>query len=310
MEGSVIGRNVYRVGTKIGSGAFGEVYLGTDLQTNEHVAIKTERVDLQTNEDAAIKMESVDASYSHLCHEIKMESVHAASYSHLCNEYRVYGVLSGGTGFPNVRWFGRDGLGHDILVMDLLGPTLQKLFSFCGHKFSLKTVLMLADQLIDRIEHIHENGFLHRDLKPENFLMGIGQKSNVVHLLDFGLANCFRQRGTFIHIPYKENVDFTGTALYASENSCNGVEQSRRDDMESLGNVLMYFLRGDLPWQDSEQTATSIHSLCESYPNEFASYFHYCRYLGFAERPNYAYLKRSFRDLFLRKGFQYDNMFD
>ena len=81
MEGSVIGRNVYRVGTKIGSGAFGEVYLGTDLQTNEHVAIKTKRVDLQTNEDAAIKMESVDASYSHLCHEIKMESVHAASYS-------------------------------------------------------------------------------------------------------------------------------------------------------------------------------------------------------------------------------------
>ena len=158
---------------------------------------------------------------------------------------------------------------------------------------------MLADQLIDRIEHIHENGFLHRDSKPENFLMGIGPKSNVVHLIDFGLAKRFRDREGLRHIPQKATKCLKGTPRYASINTHNCVTQSRRDDMESLGNVLMYFLRGDLPWQDSEQTATSIHSLCESYPNEFASYFHYCRYLGFAERPNYAYLKRSLHDLFL-----------
>ena len=295
MEGVVICRK-YRVTSLIGRGSFGEVYVGTDLETNEFVAIK---------------MESLDAKNPQLYYE-----------------YRVYRSIYGVAGIPNVRWIGTES-GHKILVMDLLGPSLGLLFESCRYKFSLKTVLMLADQMIQRIQYLHRKGFLHRDLKPDNFLMGMDQNIHVVHIIDFGLAKRFRYPRSFLHTPHKETKGerkgLTGTALYTSINNHNGIEQSRRDDMESLGYLLLYFLRGTLPWQGerqgateteqyemirSEKMATSIESLCESYPKEFASYFHYCRSLGFEDTPDYAYLRKLFRDLFLREGFQYDNMFD
>ncbi|KAK7381781.1 hypothetical protein VNO80_00328 [Phaseolus coccineus] len=283
--------NKFRLGRKIGSGSFGEIYLGTNFQTNEEVAIK---------------LESVKTKHPQLLYESKL-----------------YKILQGGNGIPNVKWYGVEGE-YNILVMDLLGPSLEDLFNFCSRKLSLKTVLMLADQMINRVEFVHSKSFLHRDIKPDNFLMGLGRRANQVYIIDFGLAKKYRDTTTHQHIPYRENKNLTGTARYASMNTHLGIEQSRRDDLESLGYVLMYFLRGSLPWQglkagtkkqkyekiSEKKVSTSIESLCRGYPSEFASYFHYCRSLRFDDRPDYAYLKRLLRDLFIREGFQFDYVFD
>ncbi|KAH7572116.1 hypothetical protein ACOSP7_015138 [Xanthoceras sorbifolium] len=283
--------NKFRLGRKIGSGSFGEIYLGTNIQTNEEVAIKLENV--------------------------------KTKHPQLLYESKLYRILQGGTGIPNVRWFGVEG-DYNVLVMDLLGPSLEDLFNFCSRKLSLKTVLMLADQMINRVEFVHSKSFLHRDIKPDNFLMGLGRRANQVYVIDFGLAKKYRDSSTHQHIPYRENKNLTGTARYASMNTHLGIEQSRRDDLESLGYVLMYFLRGSLPWQglkagtkkqkyekiSEKKVSTSIEALCRGYPTEFASYFHYCRSLRFDDKPDYAYLKRIFRDLFIREGFQFDYVFD
>ncbi|CAI9767140.1 unnamed protein product [Fraxinus pennsylvanica] len=206
--------NKFQLGRKIGSGSFGEIYLGTNIQTNEQVAIKLENV--------------------------------KTKHPQLLYESKLYKLLQGGTGIPNVRWFGVEG-DYNVLVMDLLGPSLEDLFNFCSRKLSLKTVLMLADQMINRVEFVHSKSFLHRDIKPDNFLMGLGRRANQVYIIDFGLAKKYRDSSTHQHIPYRENKNLTGTARYASMNTHLGIEQSRRDDLESLGYVLMYFLRGRRP---------------------------------------------------------------
>ncbi|CAN1232096.1 Casein kinase 1-like protein 10, partial [Linum grandiflorum] len=145
-----------------------------------------------------------------------------------------------------------------------------------------------------------------------------------VYVIDYGLAKKYRDLKTHKHIPYRENKNLTGTARYASVNTHMGVEQSRRDDLESLGYVLMYFLRGSLPWQglkagtkkqkydriSEKKMLTPIEVLCKSYPSEFTSYFHYCRSLRFEDKPDYAYLKKLYRDLFVREGYQFDYIFD
>ncbi|XP_073048344.1 casein kinase 1-like protein 2 [Primulina eburnea] len=283
--------NKFRLGRKIGSGSFGEIYLGTNIQTNEEVAIKLENV--------------------------------KTKHPQLMYESKLYRLLQGGTGIPYIRWFGVEG-DYNVLVMDLLGPSLEDLFNFCSRKLSLKTVLILADQMINRVEFVHSKSFLHRDIKPDNFLMGLGRRANQVFAIDFGLAKKYRDSSTHRHIPYRENKNLTGTARYASMNTHLGIEQSRRDDLESLGYVFMYFLRGSLPWQGlkagtkkqkyericEKKVSTSIETLCRSYPAEFASYFHYCRSLRFDDKPDYTYLKRIFRDLFIREGFQFDYVYD
>lgn len=135
------------------------------------------------------------------------------------------------------------------MVMDALGPSLEELFRKCGRKFSLKTVLMLADQMIQRVEYIHSRLYLHRDIKPDNFLMGLGKRQHYVYIIDFGLTKRYRDQKSGQHIPYKDGKSLTGTARYASINTHVGIEQSRRDDLECLGFVLIYLLKGGLPWQ-------------------------------------------------------------
>ncbi|XP_062219694.1 casein kinase 1-like [Phragmites australis] len=281
----------FKLGRKIGSGSFGELYLGVNIQSGEEVAIK---------------LESVKSRHPQLHYESKL-----------------YMLLQGGTGIPHLKWFGVEGE-YNVMVIDLLGPSLEDLFNYCNRKFSLKTVLMLADQMITRVEYMHTRGFLHRDIKPDNFLMGLGRKASQVYVIDYGLAKKYRDLQTHKHIPYRENKNLTGTARYASVNTHLGVEQSRRDDLESLGYVLMYFLRGSLPWQglkagtkkqkydkiSEKKMLTPVEVLCKSYPSEFISYFHYCRSLRFEDKPDYTYLKKNFRDLFIREGYQLDYVFD
>merc|ERR1719498_581787 len=140
MELKVGGR--YVLGKKLGSGSFGDIYLAVDQRTSEHVAVK---------------LESVKAPHPQLLYESKL-----------------YRILAGGVGIPNVHWYGVEG-GYNAMVLDLLGPSLEDLFNFCSRKFSLKTVLMLADQLIARTENLHAKCFIHRDIKPDNFLIGLGK---------------------------------------------------------------------------------------------------------------------------------------
>lgn len=281
----------YRPGQRIGSGSFGQIHVGEDLRTGEEVAIKIE-----------------NSSTKHP--QLNLESC-------LLNQ------LSSGVGIPKVRYSGEEA-GHNVMVMDLLGPSLEDLFNFCQRSFSLKTVLLLAEQMLARIEFIHKQNYIHRDIKPDNFLMGLGKQGNLVYLIDFGLAKQYFDPVSKKHIPYKENKSLTGTARYASVNTHQGIEQSRRDDLESLGYVLMYFNRGSLPWQGlkalnkrqkyekirEKKLTTSVEELCQGHPVEFANYINICRSYKFEETPNYDALRGLIKQLYRNQGYTYDFVFD
>ncbi|KAG0669799.1 serine/threonine protein kinase [Maudiozyma exigua] len=285
-----VGRK-FRIGRKIGSGSFGEIYHGTNLISGEEVAIKLESI--------------------------------RSRHPQLEYESRVYRYLSGGVGLPFIRWFGREGE-YNAMVIDLLGPSLEDLFNYCYRKFSFKTVIMLALQMICRIQYIHGRSFIHRDIKPDNFLMGTGRRGSTVHVIDFGLSKKYRDFNTHRHIPYRENKSLTGTARYASINTHLGIEQCRRDDLESLGYIFVYFCKGSLPWQGLKATtkkqkydrilekklSISTDVLCEGLPIEFKEYLDYCKNLKFDERPDYLYLAKLFKDLSIKLEYHNDHLFD
>jgi serine/threonine protein kinase len=171
---------------------------------------------------------------------------------------------------------------------------------------------------------LHLKDYIHRDIKPDNFLVGIGRKQNIICIIDFGLSKKYINSKTGAHIAYKDGKSLTGTARYASINTHVGIEQSRRDDLESLGLMLMYFNRGSLPWQGiraktkkekydaikERKMATTVETLCSGFPDEFAMFLKHCRKLGFDEKPDYTFLCKLFQDLYIKNGYANDNIFD
>nr|POE48940.1 casein kinase 1-like protein 12 [Quercus suber] len=183
-------------------------------------------------------------------------------------------------GIPNVKWSGVDG-NYNVLAMDLLGENLEELLKICGNKLSLKSVLMLADQMIDRIEFVHSKSYLHRDIKPDNFIMGRRSKDNEVFIVDFGLATKYRHPSSYNHIPYSLPWQIKAAT------------QKKKSEMVR-----------------EIKDSTSIEDLCHGCPIEFACYFHYCCSLHFDTKPDYGYLNRMFRSLFSREGLKMDYVFD
>eukprot|EP00917_Polyrhabdina_sp_WS-2016_P011982 GHVP01026343.1.p1 GENE.GHVP01026343.1~~GHVP01026343.1.p1 ORF type:complete len:340 (-),score=48.30 GHVP01026343.1:152-1171(-) len=223
------------------------------------------------------------------------------SSSQLRTEYKVYKILNGLEAIPKVYYFGQEG-DWNVLVMDLLGKNIEELFRDHVKCFSIPTVCELAVRMLSIIESIHVRGLIYRDIKPDNFVFD--KEKKVLHLIDFGMVKYYWDRKRNCHIPFRDTRPLTGTARYMSINSHKGCDQSRRDDLESLGNVFGYLFQGRLPWQDvkAENATKKYNEIArrkEETPTEEAfsgcptimfEYMKYVRGLGYTERPNYKYL--------------------
>jgi serine/threonine protein kinase len=278
----------YEIIKKLGSGAFGTVYKALDKTTNNIVAIKKE------------------------------DNVRT---SRLEYEMTIYKKIENEIGFPKIHEFIKSKK-NVICVMDYLGPSLEDLFDFCGKQFSLKTTLMIGIQILNRIESIHNQGIIHRDIKPDNFLIGTAKNKSRIYLIDFGLAKNYIKETE--HIEYNTDRSFTGSFRYSSIRNHKGIEQSRRDDLESIGYMLIVFLKGKLPWQGLDgstkskrsnniftvKQSTSLNDLCADLPKEFLLYMKYCRILRFKQKPDYDLLRTLFIALFKKNQYESDYIYD
>ena len=280
----------FRILKKIGDGAFNEIYQGSDIFDNSEIAIKLEH--------------------------------NSIKYPQLLFESRLLESIPG-IGIPKVYWAGVSGE-YNVMVFELLGKNLEELLQNCDKKFSLKTTLMIAIQILDRIRHLHMHNYIHRDIKPQNFSIGRGENEHIIYLIDFGLAKRYREEYTNFHIPLRQNIKLTGTIRYASCNALNKKELSRRDDMESIGYLLIYLLKGSLPWQGLKikqksekyskikelKMSLEPEKLCEDLPDEFKEYIESVKNLEFEEEPDYGRYINMFTELFKKKEYVKDYMYD
>lgn len=280
----------FAVKLQLGAGGFGEVYLGTDVVSGEYVAIKTEP--------------------------------YHAEHPSLGKEAELYKKFASDAPVPMCHWHGSDMFGnnvYNVLVLDLMGPSLSRLLHFCGDRFNEKTVLMLAPQIIGCLEYLHGVGFIHGDVKPANFVMGLREGVQQVFIIDFGLAQAFKlvdpSTGSEEHIPNQEKCSWAGTSDYASINALMGGQQSRRDDLEAVAYMLIKFQQS---WQKHDKENNGLlrskiqppEVLCQDLPSEFADYIRYCRELSFEGCPNYGFLKGLFQNLLAKKGYLPDSLFE
>lgn len=288
----MIGRiffNKYTLEKKLGEGSFGSIYSARCEQ--ELFAIKFEDKNKGQN---LLESEAYVMSYLH------------------------------GPRIPYVKSYGYSG-DYNVLVMELMGKSLEDLFENLPPKrMSVRCVCNIAIQLIENLEFIHDKHIIHRDIKPDNFVIGRGDKSKYIYILDFGLAKKFRSSTTLKHYPMVKKKKLTGTARYASINALAGYGQSRRDDLEAVGYVLMYFLRGRLPWQGlvvknkddryarimEKKRDTTPEDLCRGFPKQFEEYITYTRKLEYEQDPDYGLLKALFMNVLSELGHGFDYYYD
>ena len=260
----------YEIIRKLGKGSFGLVYLGKIINSNNFVAVKFE-------------------PKNQIEHILERES------------YLLYYLR--GFGIPEVITFGHNSK-YNVLVQTLLGNSINDIFFQYNKKFSMKDCCMIGLQMLDRLEYIHSKYIIHRDIKPDNFLVGKEDES-LIYLIDFGLAKKYMSSRTGKHVKFSINKKWSGTSRFASANSLRGVVQSRRDDLESLCYILLFIMKGNLPWDNvfgySEnddilliykiKKFMSPDLLFFNLPKETSEFFKYCKKLDFDKKPDYNYLR-------------------
>ena len=277
----------YKTILKLGEGSFGKVYKA--VYDGEYYALKME-----------------DASQSHNLLE---------------NEATILEYLQG-SNIPKFVSYGYN-KAHNILIMQLLDKSLDDFF--CQLKsFSIKTTAMLGYQMINILKYIHDKHIIHRDIKPDNFSMGPKELNAHLYIVDFGLAKKYRSSRTLKQLPLTKRKGLTGTARYASINALQGYEQSRRDDLESVGYVLMYFLRGNLPWQNIKSKTKdekyqsilkikkdiSSKELGKNFPLEFSEILDYFKKLEYEENPDYAMCCNKLLSVLEKEKLKFDYVYD
>ncbi|CAD8082907.1 unnamed protein product [Paramecium primaurelia] len=264
--------NKYIIKQQISSGSFGIVYLAFDKHTREEVAVKIEK---EENEDV----------------------------SSLDREISILNRLNGVPGTPKLYWSGFE-QDYNVIVIQILGKDLSQYIKQYK-KFSLKSVLQISYQLLSTLQQVHEKGVIHRDFKPENILTGYQQENGTIYLVDYGVSKVYLDNhGKHMQSPLKDKKSFIGTTRYASIAAHRGYELGRKDDVESMFYVMIYLLKGKLPWQnlqnigDRDRTdvvgevkqKTEISELCKDVPSEFAEIFNYLKKLEFKSEPDYKYM--------------------
>ena len=277
----------YRTVKKLGEGSFGNVYKA--FYNDEYYALKMEDISLD--------------------------------YDLLENEATILNYLQG-PNIPKFISFSKD-KGYNVLVMELLDQSLDNILSKL-RRFSVKTVAMLGYQLIKILKYIHDKHIIHRDIKPDNLAMGRKELNGTLYIIDFGLAKKFRSSRTLKQFPLIKRHSLTGTARYASINALQGYEQSRRDDLESAMYVLMFFLRGNLPWQNikikgkhdkylkicNKKKEISSKELGKNFPSEFAELLEYFKNLGYTEDPDYEMCLKKMLNVLERENATFDYVYD